>query len=529
VNGGDVDAAIARLVGATLSDPADALYPSVYETARLVSLAPWLRGHAARLAYLLAEQRADGSWGGPERYALVPTLSATEALVRTLACERDGGADRARVESAAGRGLRAAQRLLAEAASGGVAPTVVAIFTVPALVQAINGLVERAPGFADRWPSGGRLERPASLPDGPLAALREGGFRVSRLVGHYLELVGPVATQDPGFDPGGDFLGCSPAATAAWLGESPPAGHPAIQVLDDLQARHRGLVPTLTSIVFYERAWLLGNLIDAGVEPGAVRALADDLPPRVGELGAPTAPGLAYEAETTSVVAAALARIAVVQAPTFLWQYDAKTHFMATIPEHAPSATTNAHVMEAMGAYLASAAVDAARYADAIRRIAAWLRERQHADGYWTDKWHAAPLFATMRCALALHRHGGDLLRDVVDRAVRWILRSQRDDGAWGQWDATAEETAYAVQTLLHVSTTVAGDVERAVARGCSFLRRRGIDGPHPPLWIGKELYTPVRIVQAAILGALKLGAARSPAFRESQDVREGRPCPHSS
>lgn len=514
----DLDAAIAKVVREVLSDPTGALPPSVYETARLVSLTPWLRGHDTRIAYLLEAQRADGSWGGPEGYALVPTLGATESLVRVLGRDREDGGDRARVESAAGRGLRAAQRHLTEAARAGVAPTVVAIFVVPALVQAINELLERDPALADSWLSGGRLERPPAMPDAPLTALREGGFRASPLVGHYLELVGHVATQDRAFDPGGDFLGCSPAATAAWLGERPPAGHPAIAVLEDLQAKHRGPVPALTSILFYERAWILGNLIEAGVERARVSALADDLPRRVGELGAPTAPGLAYEAETTSVIVSALAELGGVQAPSFLWQYDAGTHFMATIPEKGASTSTNAHVLEAMGAYAKSAPSDAARYADAMRRIAVWLRERQHEDGYWTDKWHASPLFATMCCARALHRYGGDQLRDVVDRAVGWLVRSQRDDGSWGRWEATAEETAYAVQTLLYVCTTVAGDVERAVARGSSFLGRSGIDGPHPALWLGKELYAPVRIVQAAILGALKLGQARSTGLRDSEE-----------
>ncbi|HKT01990.1 MAG TPA: hypothetical protein VJT31_20885, partial [Rugosimonospora sp.] len=54
---------------------------SVYETGRLVALRPDLPGHRARLDFLLARQAPDGSWGAPGGYAVVPTLSATAALL----------------------------------------------------------------------------------------------------------------------------------------------------------------------------------------------------------------------------------------------------------------------------------------------------------------------------------------------------------------------------------------------------------------------------------------------------------------
>lgn len=52
-----------ELVAAMLDNPAGTVSPSVYETGRLVSDAPWLPGHAERLCHLLATQRADGGWG----------------------------------------------------------------------------------------------------------------------------------------------------------------------------------------------------------------------------------------------------------------------------------------------------------------------------------------------------------------------------------------------------------------------------------------------------------------------------------
>lgn len=77
----DVPAAAAELVTDLMVRPWGTVSPSVYETGRLVSLAPWLVGHPERVRFLLNGQQSDGRWGGPEGYALVPTLSATEALL----------------------------------------------------------------------------------------------------------------------------------------------------------------------------------------------------------------------------------------------------------------------------------------------------------------------------------------------------------------------------------------------------------------------------------------------------------------
>lgn len=37
--------------------------PSLYETARVLSAAPWLPGEPLRISYLLEQQAPDGSWG----------------------------------------------------------------------------------------------------------------------------------------------------------------------------------------------------------------------------------------------------------------------------------------------------------------------------------------------------------------------------------------------------------------------------------------------------------------------------------
>src|SRR5205814_1748241 len=74
-----------ELLDGLVAEPAGQVSPSVYETGRVVALAPWLTGHVMRVVYLVTTQRPDGRWGpADDGYALVPTLSATDALLSAL-------------------------------------------------------------------------------------------------------------------------------------------------------------------------------------------------------------------------------------------------------------------------------------------------------------------------------------------------------------------------------------------------------------------------------------------------------------
>src|SRR4051812_31703553 len=67
-----------------LIDELGAVSLSVYDTARVVTLTPELAGQRQRVGFILAQQATDGSWGAADGYALVPTLSAVEALLGLL-------------------------------------------------------------------------------------------------------------------------------------------------------------------------------------------------------------------------------------------------------------------------------------------------------------------------------------------------------------------------------------------------------------------------------------------------------------
>ncbi|WP_229400035.1 prenyltransferase/squalene oxidase repeat-containing protein, partial [Micromonospora okii] len=423
--------------------------PSVYETARLVSLAPWLVHHGERIGYLLAAQRPDGGWGGPEGYALVPTLSATEALLTALrrgdAAWLGGARPAVRLAAAADRGLRLLYgRLTGPAASA--PPDLPAVdLTVPALAGAVTAHLDalRAappPGLAPWWEAG-PLPLPPGLDGVRLARVRAlvaaGGPLPEKLL-HALEVAGPAARRAAGARPvGPGTVGASPAATAAWLGvpDSGPGVAAALSYLEDVARRQGGPVPCATPITVFERAWALSTLSRAGIALPVPPRLLADLVATVGPAGTPTAPGLPADADTTAVTLYALARLGHPVAPASLWGYDTGEHFCTWRGEDGASITTNAHVLDAFGWHLTHRAPADARLDAVVRRLTGWLVDRQGPDGGWADRWHASPYYATSCAVLALAGYGrGPAVADAVGRAGEWVLAGQRADGSWGRW-----------------------------------------------------------------------------------------------
>ncbi|GAB3970287.1 hypothetical protein GCM10029978_043290 [Actinoallomurus acanthiterrae] len=507
--GSEADTLIAGLV----AEPWGQVSASVYETGRLVTLAPWLTGHADRVRHLLRTQRADGGWGAVEPgYALVPTLSATEALLREA--HRDGA-----TADAAAAGLRRLFRWSREGESSTAVdlPDLPAIeLIVPSLIASINAQLDDG---VISWRETERVDLPRGLTGTALtrirAALASGRPPPQKLL-HVLEAPGDAARRHPAIRPEvTGAIGASPAATAAWLGDRPSdtTGSAARRFLETVVGRYGGPVPCGLPITVFERAWVLSGLARAGVPFDPPRDLVAELSAAVGPTGTAAAAGLPVDADTTAGALYALALVGVPRPPDPLWAFETESHFNTWPGEDGVSVTTNAHVLQAFGEYLARGGPGpASRYAATIAKVSAWLHDRQRGDGSWQDRWHASPYYATFCCVLALHDFGGPESADAVDRAVRWVLTTQRADGSWGHWTGTAEETAYAVQILL---LTIGRGPEteprldaariRAAMRGRDHLRRCPVGPDDPPLWHDKDLYLPLSVVRSATLAALHL------------------------
>jgi halimadienyl-diphosphate synthase len=482
-----------HLVRGMTTDPYGDYSPSVYETARLVTLAPHLTGHANRVAFVLGEQAPDGGWGGPEGYGLLPTLSAAEALLSEFRRTRAPA-----LLAAAGRGLEALSTRWGPDLRADLPDTVAVEILVPALVSAINAHLDALEAADVAVPRRHhRLPDPDGTHPGVLHELRRmarDGAALPDKILHSLEALGSAARGVSFARPGQDGLGCSPAATAAWFGGDVAAAHPGLKYLETVQARYDGPVPVAAPLAVFERSWVLSAFADAGVAVAVPDGVLDALAAGLGPRGIAGGPGLPPDADDTSATLYALAAHGRPHPLECLHEYHVDGHFCTYPDERTPSVSTNAHVLQALRADGPSETADA---------VAGWIAERQHPDGSWTDKWHASPYYATARCVLALA--GADHGTTARARALRWLLDTQAPDGSWGRWGGTFEETAYAVQVLVRARDPRA---DQAAARGCAFLLSwRGAG--HPPLWHDKDLYTPGRIVRAEGIAALHLARTR--------------------
>ncbi|MFF4620957.1 prenyltransferase/squalene oxidase repeat-containing protein [Nonomuraea jabiensis] len=488
------------LVASLMLRPWGQVSPSVYETGRLVSLVPWLTGHLERIDYLIRTQRQDGAWGAPDGYGVVPTLSATEGILSALTRE-DRGTDRERLAGAADRGLRVLATWLSNPLELPDMPAIEHI--IPSLVARINQRIEGLPGRAP-------MPLPAAMSYDTLHIVRsrvKSGMELPQKLLHALEIAADEAAGAPGIRPTPiGSVGASPAATAAWLGESGglDAHEPARGHLEAVVRLHGGPVPVGLPITVFERGWVLSWLLRAGVPVEVPPEMVADIRAAIGPAGTPAGAGLPADADTTSVALYALALLGAPHEPDSLWGFRSGTHFSTWPGEEGVSVSVNAHVLDAFGEYVRRRPSAAPRYDETIAELAAWIRDCQRPAGNWTDRWHASPYYATGSCALALDAFGGDASREAVRAAAEWTLETQRPDGSWGRWEGTAEETAYAMQILLLTGDRTDPRRLRAADRGHEYLSRStGRD--HPPLWHDKDLYVPLAVTRAAVIASSHL------------------------
>ena len=132
----------------------------------------------------------------------------------------------------------------------------------------------------------------------------------------------------------------------------------------------------------------------------------------------------------------------------------------------------------------------------AARRAIRFLRHKQEADGSWYGRWGCNYLYGTWLALWGLRSIGQDVNADWGQRARRWILDCQNEDGGWGElpqsYDdarhkgrgpSTASQTAWALLGLMVFDDLPA----EAIGRGVQYLlaEQREDGSWHEDYWTG--------------------------------------------
>ncbi|MEU6386748.1 squalene--hopene cyclase [Streptomyces bauhiniae] len=135
-----------------------------------------------------------------------------------------------------------------------------------------------------------------------------------------------------------------------------------------------------------------------------------------------------------------------------------------------PSADVTAHVVEMMAA-------EGLAHDPRTRRGITWLLAEQEADGSWFGRWGVNYVYGTGSVVPALTAAGLPTSHPAIRRATHWLQQAQNDDGGWGEdlrsykyareWSgrgaSTASQTAWALMALLAAGERDSEAVERGV------------------------------------------------------------------
>mgnify|MGYP000199748719 CR=1 FL=1 len=134
-------------------------------------------------------------------------------------------------------------------------------------------------------------------------------------------------------------------------------------------------------------------------------------------------------------------------------------------------------------------------------------------DGYWDDKWHISPFYASCRFALALSRD--QTQSAALTKIVRRIIKAKKKNNLWGSGgQGTVEETAYALISLLK-QINIKNNFNDTIKKGFESLNQSAnVRGDYPEMWVGKSLFAPANIVKIAIFSALLFYEENKSSFR---------------
>ncbi|MCA9921072.1 MAG: hypothetical protein KC421_01805 [Anaerolineales bacterium] len=464
---------------------------TAYDTAwaaRLHTIAPNLAYEA--LLWLRHNQLADGSWGASElvyhHERAICTLAAIIALAENGRLE-----DQPRIE----QGVAALYHHLEYLEDDPSGETIAFEMLLPTLMAEARalGIVPKGDTAHLHLMQQAREAKLARSPGKMISRHVTMAFSTEMAGRDGLHLLDTQNLQEIN-----GSVGYSPSATAYFLLYIDPDNVAAKAYLQ--QAFTDGGLPNVATIDVFERAWVLWNLALSGMCNNDLCELAQ---PHLDHLEYAWTPGVGAgtavnwtlkDGDGTSMVYEVLKKNGRVVDLDGVHHYENETHFRCFQFESNPSISTNIH---AFGALRQSGLPI---NHPTVQKVRSFLKANQTPDGYWIDKWHASPYYPTSHIIIACAGYDDAL----VERAIKWLLDTQKTDGSWGYYTSTAEETAYSLQALsiwkqagYYVSPIV-------FEQGLEWLIRHQTQ-QYPPLWIGKCLYSPTLVIQSSVISALIL------------------------
>ncbi len=443
------------------------------------------KGFDGAYDWLLRSQHADGSWGSAVPHyhdRVICTLSALVALQLKISDKCDP-----RIEKGLDYIWRTMSYLYADANDTinfrGIASLL--------LSEATDlGLDVPQSVYYKYETSAGKLSRLYSRPD----------IWAKHPISYSLECFHPTLPEATFMIADNGSIGVSPAASAALLLNSTVAEPRILEFLSQA-VRPDGGIPTVVPIDLFEIAWSLNVLRQtAAISPDdpPVKRLLDRLWQKwsatEGVSHSSYFPIPDLDDTATAFVVLHWAGYPV-DLSVFAY-YEEADHFRCYIDETDPSLSAHIRLLAALKA--SPDDPDAVRW---TKKILAFLQDHAQGNKVWTDKWHISPFYLRAAAVAALHTVDDQLAAEHF----KWIVKNQHDDGGWGYYGvSTPEETAYALQAILHWHQHVEAVDDSCMTYAAQYLAAHLNDSSYVPLWIGKCLYTPQQVVHAAVLSALQ-------------------------
>jgi halimadienyl-diphosphate synthase len=451
------------------------------------------------LNWLCEHQLSDGSWGAEQPFCyhdrVVSTLSAMIAL--TYRGRRNQ--DRLKIE----KGLVALERITNGATEGlkmdPIGGTVGFEMIAPTLVAEAERL--------------GIIQQQGEKILGRLKTLRLtkmkklAGLKISRSItaAHSAEMAGSDSIHLLDVDNIQEVNGSvsnNPAATAYFASIVKPGDKNALDYLRNVRNRSDGGIPSFAPLDIFERVWILWNLSLAKLHnDNDIKNLCLTHSHYL-EKKWQTNHGLGFastfsltDGDDTSVGFDVITKFGGNVDLDAVLKFEEAEWFRCYGLEITPSIDVNLHVLGAL---------KQAGYKQnhpAIKKILRFIKNTRRHDSYWQDKWNISPYYTTSHVIIECLEYE----EEMCSHAVEWTINAQKIDGSWGfNGFSTPEETAYCIQALKIWEMHGKRIPKERLKLAKSWLKNN-LEGPHPPLWIDKSLYSPELIVQSVILSALSL------------------------